>query len=98
MHFASQDQTQSLTWELWEEEDAGGWAGFFCFFFPVGVLLFCFGAKTRWILRLFPLRLKRVKDKHRFWVRSVSAQNEPELFPETRVPPSGPAGSDGGPV
>lgn len=35
MHFASQDQTQSLTWELWEEEDAGGWAGFFLFFFPL---------------------------------------------------------------
>lgn len=50
MHFASQDQTQSLTWELWEEEDAGGWA----IFFTVGLLLFCFGAKTRWILRFFP--------------------------------------------
>lgn len=33
MHSASQDQTQSLTWELWEEEDAGGWA-VFCFFSP----------------------------------------------------------------
>lgn len=33
MRFASQDQTQSLTWELWEDGDAGGRAGFRGFFF-----------------------------------------------------------------
>lgn len=88
MHFASQGQTQSLTWELWEEEDTGGWA----LFFTVGLLLFCFSAKTRWILRFFPL--KRVKDKHRFWVckRSEPAERRPKFCPETCVPSSGPAG------
>lgn len=43
MHFASQDQTRCLTWELWEEEeDAGGWVGFFFFKY----ILLCFHAEA----------------------------------------------------
>lgn len=58
MHFASQTKLNLSPGSCGKKKTRVG--GLF-FFFTIVLLLFCFSAKTSWVLRFFPLRLKGVK-------------------------------------